>query len=235
MAINQMDLIQSLGEAMSWLQREVSWHVAPTEMSHLCGRIGELYAAVITNGQMALSVHQKGYDVVGADGERISVKTTAQVGNRGHVAFNDNTLPLVDRVMVFRINVEDKCVETLLDADIAQAMQWMNVAKDGKRTLSLRRLQTRQKERESIAIVNSQAYQNYVVNELETGAIEVCKDGHVCPISKQELHSLASTLAIPTLNADGNALNTRELGNLVIQRLKSFKPAVDYRFGPMKS
>ena len=225
MAINQMELIQSLGEAMSWLQREVSWDVAPTEMSHLCGRVGELYAAVITNGQMAWSVHLKGYDVVSGTGERISVKTTAQAERRGHVAFNENTLAWVDRVMVLRINIEDKCVETLLDADIAHAMAQMSTAKAGKRTLSLSKLQTQRKERASIAVVNSQAYQNYVVNELETGAIEVCKDGQVCPVSKHALHTLASTLAVPTVNSGGNALNTRELGNLVIRRLKSLESA----------
>ena len=223
MAINQMDLIQSLGEAMAWLQREVSWEVAPTEISHLCGRIGELYAAVITNGQMALSVHQKGYDVVSATGERISVKTTAQAGNGGHVAFNENTLPYVDRVIVLRINVEDKCVETLLDANIQQAMQLMNISKDGKRTLSLSKLEVNKKTRKSLAVVNSESHENYVVNELETGTIEVCKDGQVCPVPKPELQQLASLLSIPTESSKGASLNTLELGNLVIKRLKGRK------------
>ena len=87
MALTQMQLIQSLGEAMCWLERELNWGVPATELRHLCGRLGELYAAVITNGQMANEVNQKGYDVVGRDGERISVKTTAMTGYGGHVAF----------------------------------------------------------------------------------------------------------------------------------------------------
>jgi len=64
MALTQMQIIQSLGEAMNWFEREISWEVPPTELRHLCGRIGELYAALITNGQMATEVNQKGYDVV---------------------------------------------------------------------------------------------------------------------------------------------------------------------------
>lgn len=35
MALTQMQIIQSLGEAMSWLERELSWDVPPTELRHL--------------------------------------------------------------------------------------------------------------------------------------------------------------------------------------------------------
>jgi len=47
MALTQMQIIQSLGEAMAWFERELNWGVEPTELRHLCGRIGELYAALI--------------------------------------------------------------------------------------------------------------------------------------------------------------------------------------------
>ena len=88
MALTQMQLIQSLGEAMSWFERELNWGVPATELRHLCGRIGELYAALISNGQMANEVNQKGYDVVGSTGDKISVKTTAMMDSAGHVSFN---------------------------------------------------------------------------------------------------------------------------------------------------
>ena len=114
MAISQMALIQSLGEAMSWFEREVTWGVPPTEQRHLCGRIGELYVAVITNGQMATEVNQKGYDVVSSANERISVKTTATVGAASHVMFNAKTLSVVDRIIILRINTEEREIETLL-------------------------------------------------------------------------------------------------------------------------
>ncbi len=74
------------------------------DLRHLSGRIGELYAAMITRGQMALAVNQQGYDVVSADGERISMKTIA---TSSHVSFNPATFDQVDRVIVLRIAVEE--------------------------------------------------------------------------------------------------------------------------------
>ncbi|OUL56487.1 hypothetical protein B1199_17650 [Pseudoalteromonas ulvae] len=47
-------IIEPLGETMSWFERELQWGVCPTELRHLSGRIGELYSALITNGQMAM-------------------------------------------------------------------------------------------------------------------------------------------------------------------------------------
>ncbi len=84
MVLTQIQIIQSLGEAMSWFERELAWGVPATELRHLTGRIGELYAALITNGQMATSVNEKGYDVVCETGERVSVKTTGMLGSSGH-------------------------------------------------------------------------------------------------------------------------------------------------------
>lgn len=131
MALTQMQIIQSLGQAMDWFERELGWGVPPTELRHLCGRIGELYAALITNGQMATEVNQKGYDVVSGDGQRISVKTTAMMGNGGSVNFNPNTLELVDRIIVLRVNTEEMQVETLLDAATSEAMELMGLGSQG--------------------------------------------------------------------------------------------------------
>ena len=77
MAMTQMQIIQSLGEAMSWFERELQWGVPPTELRHLSRRIGELYAALITNGQMASNVNQSGYDVVTSIGERVEARRQA--------------------------------------------------------------------------------------------------------------------------------------------------------------
>ena len=72
--LTQVQIIQSLAEALSWFEKEVSWGVSPGELNHLTGRIGELYAAMITRGQMAIDTNQHGYDVVSASNERVSVK-----------------------------------------------------------------------------------------------------------------------------------------------------------------
>lgn len=219
MALTQMQLIQSLGEAMAWFEREMTWGVPPTELRHLCGRIGELYSALITNGQMATDVNQKGYDVVSANGERISVKTTAMMGSGGHISFNANTLSLVDRVIVLRINTEEMQIETLLDAPIAEAINHMT--SDGaKRTLSLARLIKKLTPRENIKSVNEIVYQDTTIRELENGSIEVERSGKILLPVKPVLRELAAQLNIGLLNSSGNPLNTRQLGSQIIKSIK---------------
>ncbi len=98
MALNQMQTIQSLGSNLAMLQQEVEiFGVSATETRHLVGRIGELYACVITNGQMAPNTNEKGYDVISSNGERISVETTATTTTSGGALFNLKTLDYVDR------------------------------------------------------------------------------------------------------------------------------------------
>tara|TARA_R100000027_G_scaffold40054_1_gene29699 strand:+ start:868 stop:1542 length:675 start_codon:yes stop_codon:yes gene_type:complete len=222
MALTQMQLIQSLGEAMAWFERELQWGVPPTELRHLVGRIGELYAALITNGQMATEVNQKGYDVVGGEGERIAVKTTAMMGNSGHVSFNPNTLAVVDRVIILRVNTEEMQIETLLNAPLAEARDFMadeNAA--GKLSLSLCKLTRPARSTSELKAVRVASHGNYEVRELENGSIEVCRDGLPVPSAKPELRHLASELNLSILNGNGNPYNTRQLGSVVIQALEA--------------
>ncbi len=217
MALTQMQLIQSLGEAMAWLERELAWGVPPTELRHLCGRIGELYAALITNGQMAVAVNQGGYDVVSGQGERISVKTTAMMGSNGHIAFNPRSLSQVDRVIVLRINTEDMQVETLLDAPVAEAMAKMTQECDGKRCLTLSRLVKKTKPRSEIRATKEVRFEGYLLRELESGTIEVEREG--APVSPvyPVLKDIAQLISVSVLNSNGNPFNTRQLGSLVIR------------------
>lgn len=219
MAISQMELIQSLGEAMSWFQREISWGVPPTELRHLCGRIGELYAAIITNGQMADKVNQKGYDVVSALNERVSVKTTAIVGFNGHISFNHNSLEFVDRVIILRIDIEEKQIETLLDASVADAIKLMSHDNTSKRVISLSKLFKKPKPKSEIKTMNEVCFQNYLVRELENGSIEVELAGRIISPVKPALRELASLLNISLVNTNGNTFNTRQLGSLIIKNI----------------
>ncbi len=220
MAPSQMQLIQSLGEAMAWLKREISWGIPPTELRHLCGRIGELYAAIITNGRMATEVNQKGYDVVSADGEHISVKTTAQTGSGGHIAFNSNTLAFVDRVIVLRINIEEDQIDTLLNAPINEVKGLMAPDVDGKLTLALSRLIKAPPTRANIQTIKEIAYQGLSIRELENGSIEVERDGEILLPVKPVLSNIATQLNIGLLNSNGNPLNTRQLGSQIIKHLQ---------------
>jgi hypothetical protein len=220
MALTQMQIIQSLGEAMSWFERELGWGVPPTELRHLCGRIGELYAALITNGQMATEVNQKGYDVVSGDGEKISVKTTAMMGSGGHIIFNSNTLELVDRIIVLRVNTEEMQVETLLNETISETIALMGPEKKGKYSLALSKLIKTPKDKADIKSVKEVYFQGYTIRELETGTIEIEQDGILKSPAKPELRKLAKQFNISLLNSNGNLLNTRQLGSQLIKTIQ---------------
>jgi len=223
MALTQMQIIQSLGDAMSWFQRELEWDVAPGELRHLCGRIGELYAALITNGQMASGTNQKGYDVVSKEGERISVKTTTMLGNGGHVSFNPRTLELVDRVIILRVNTEEMQVETLLDAGIADAKLLMrDVAGEGM-AISLSKLARSNVARAAIETVHEVVYKGIVIRELESGTIEADQHGQPILPVKRLLRMLARELSVSIVNGNGNELNTRQLGTLVIKTIEQLE------------
>lgn len=219
MALTQMQIIQSLGEAMAWFEKELSWDVPPTELRHLCGRIGELYAALITNGQMATEVNQKGYDVVSGDGERISVKTTAKMKNTGHISFNPNTLDAVDRIMILRVNTEEMQVETLLNIPRTEAKTFMVPGRDGKLNLALSKLTQTKKSREDISSVKEVEFEGYIIRELETGTIELERDGTLLSPVKPVLRKLAKILNVGLINGNGNFLNTRQLGNQILKSI----------------
>ena len=222
MPLTQMQIIQSLGDAMSWFERELAWGVPPTELRHLNGRIGELYAALITNGQMATSVNQQGYDVVADSGERVSVKTTGVMTGSGHVNFNPNTLELVDRVIILRINTDEMQIETLFNDSIETAMRLMSPPNSsGKRTISLSKLTSESRQHHDIPTVSSINLDSYTVTALENGTIQLFIDGELTSPAKPHLRKLAGKLGVDILNSNGNPRNTRQLGSMIISAVES--------------
>ena len=222
MPLTQMQIIQSLGDAMAWFERELGWGVPATELRHLNGRIGELYAALITNGQMATNVNQQGYDVVAGTGERVSVKTTGMMTGSGHVSFNPNTLDLVDRVIILRINTDEMQIETLFNDTVALATDLMTPpTANGKRNISLSKLLSPPPIRTDIPTVTSVQYDNYTINALENGTIEVFSNGELVTPAKPTLRKLAAKLGVDILNSNGNPQNTRQLGSQMISAIET--------------
>ncbi|TOB18841.1 hypothetical protein CGK11_23565, partial [Vibrio parahaemolyticus] len=185
-------------------------------------RIGELYAALITNGQMATEVNQQGYDVVSAQGERVSVKTTGRLSNNGHISFNANTLDFVDRIMILRINIEEMQIETLLDERVGEAKSLMCVSgTNSKYTLAMSKLSKSTNVVRDIPRVKEASWRQYQIAELENGSIEILKDGEILVPSKPHLRYIAKELAISILNVNGNPYNTRQLGSIIIRELNN--------------
>lgn len=218
MALSQVQIIQSLGEALAWFEKELAWGVEPAQLGHLTGRIGELYAAMMTRGQMALATNQHGYDVVGADNERISVKT---ITSSTHVSFRKSTFHHVDRILIFRINVVEgeASIEELLDC---RAQDFPGVAAEGGTEFVFRVRAGASRTRHALdeMVVTSEARHGlYRILQYENGTIIVELDGQVQPLAKPALREIASSLGISLLNANGNVRNTRQLGTEILTAL----------------
>lgn len=238
MALSQFDIIKSLGESIAWFEKELSWGMPIAELRHLTGRIGELYVAMMTLGQLADSVNQKGYDVVSASGQRISVKT---VTTTSHVDFNLKTIGLVDRVIVLRVNPLDLCIEVVYDLDMEQ-FQIKSREYGGKYILGISNrnlldnsaldigfnvpIETKIQPKEEtdnnykLLIINTINHDDYEIKQYENARIEVYKDGEKQPSAKEILRKIAFSLNVPIDNSAGNPKNTQQLGDHVIKAIK---------------
>lgn len=93
--------------------------IKPTEVRHLIGRLGEFFCALETNGTLAHTANQHGFDVISSNGRRISVKTTAQI--TGFVPISANTLDKVDDVMILQF--KDGSLNVVYHGEISQAVE----------------------------------------------------------------------------------------------------------------
>lgn len=218
--LTQVQIIQSLAEALSWFEKELSWGVAAPDLGHLTGRIGELYAAMITRGQMALDTNQRGYDVVSALNERISVKT---VTTSSHVMFNPSTFEFVDRVMILRVNVDEEkgvSVEELFDGSAQSAKENMRLSGSKFVYSVLQRSKREQRPVEELGVTGRANWDDFEIVRYESGAIRILHDGAVQPVVvKDILRPIAAEVGVDVLNARGDVKNTQTLGAEVIRAI----------------
>ncbi|WP_373413549.1 hypothetical protein [Ensifer aridi] len=214
MPLTQIQTIQSLAEALTWFERELSWGVDPAHLRHLTGRIGELFTCVMTRGQMALEVNQRGYDVISADNERISVKT---ITSSTSVAFNPNTFDQVDRIVILRINVNEEngvSVETLLDCTAFEARSRL-----GNGLTFYIETQRPTRPVENLAVVASASYGSYTLKQYENGTILVFEGDRKVEPAKPVLRRIANEIGFDLLSAGGEQKTTRQLGAGIIRML----------------
>ncbi|EKN3488164.1 hypothetical protein OZ832_002589 [Yersinia enterocolitica] len=229
MSLSQFQIIQSLGKSLEWLQQELSWGVSAQELSHLTGRIGELYTAMYTYGQMALENNQHGYDVISSDGERISVKT---ITTSNHVSFTTSTLSYVDRIVILEINTTDLEINILVDSkkeDLLPLLRNTNGKKmfyslgnkirnkDGMNSSKTREI----KPLSEMEIREEVQYKNYTIRQYENGTIEVLTNGISEKTTKPVLIIIAKELSISPINSAGSKMNTRQLGDKIIKNIKA--------------
>lgn len=219
--LTQTQIIQSLGEALSWFERETNWGVKPAELRHLTGRIGELYVAMITRGQMALETNQHGYDVVSAEGQRISVKT---VTTATHVRFNPDTLDLADRVIVVRINVDEDTgisIEELLDAPKDEAP----LTPTGDGLTFYARINKGPEKGAPLRVTDEVNWNGTQIRRHENGQITLERAGQPLLPVKPELREIAREVGVALEADNGRVKTTHELGSHVIKMIKTVKGA----------
>lgn len=228
--LSQTQIIRSLGQALEWFEKEISWGVSPGELKHLTGRIGELYAAMVTRGQMALATNQRGYDVVSLDGEYISVKT---ITSSNHVKFRASTFDIVHRVMILRLVVDEDTVsiEELVDCP-AEEIKKLGAGSDGTYTYPIAATgisagnpgnsgpsSRSVREIQNLKATGSAMFETHRVVQYENGTILVETNGVVEPVAKPILRKIAKQIGVDILNSAGNAKNTRSLGADIIKVL----------------
>lgn len=220
--LTQTQIIRALADALSWFEREISWGVQPSELRALTGRIGELYAAMITRGQMALASNQRGYDVVSAEGERISVKT---ITSSSHVGFKSSTFGEVDRVIVLRVNVDPEAglsIEELLDKPANEARA---LCRDREGVLRYTPARQELPRPEGVATGNLRVtarapFGGRDIVRYENGAVRILQDGEEQQMNvKGFLRPIAAELGISTESETGVRLTTQQLGAAVIRGL----------------
>jgi len=218
--LTQVQIIQSLADALSWFEKELSWGVSSGEINHLTGRIGELYVAMVTRGQMALDTNQYGYDVISAENERISVKT---VTTSTHVSFNPNTFGQVDRVFVLRINIsedEGVSIEELYDLPANEVRE---LAATGTNALRLPTTVSSREQRslDELKVTDVETFGPYEVRRYENGTIKVKENGDELSMAKPALREIAASLGVDYFYGDGKQKNTRLLGSHILKALQN--------------
>lgn len=140
-------------------------------------------------------------------------------GGTGHIPFNPKTLDQVDRVFVLKINTEEMQIEILFDSSIGEAEGLMSKeTSQGKRNIPLSKFVRKTRPNADLVKVKTAEYEGVVINELETGTIEVLV-GSESVSAMSELKRIATELNIGILNGAGNPYNTRQLGSVVLKAL----------------
>jgi hypothetical protein len=217
-SLSQVQIIRSLGEALAWFEKELAWGVQPAELNHLTGRIGELYAAMITRGQMALAVNQRGYDVVSVDGARISVKT---VTTSTQVGIRKGTFQHVDRVLVLRINTDETeaSIEELLDCPADRITEFTSDTPDAY-VFRVNSSTRATRAVDDMAATAEGHFGPHRILQYENGTIAVETDGVRQPVAKPILREIAAQIGVSLNNGNGNPSNTRQLGGEILSVLR---------------
>lgn len=192
--------------------------IAPQELRAHTGVIGEAFVADYLGVKLAVENNQRGFDLLDADGLRVSVKTiTTSTG----VSLKESTVTLVDRVVVVWLDtVEDEIgVHIVYDASIEQflndcAQPYRGSLRLGRGVMTFPTKVVSAERFEVGDVVATHTKGNVVIRKHVSGSYTALVDGQPSP-ARQLLISLRDALDLP----DKTTNTTRSLGAQVFREL----------------
>lgn len=173
-----------------------------------------------TRGKMAPEVNQRGYDVVSAEGEQISVKT---ITSTKHIQFNLNSFEYVHRVIIIRLVFDDDneiSIEEILDKEAHDFLTFCRIDESKKKYIYSPYKHKRKIPLSKQTIAKQVCYDSYQISEYENGRIFITKDGESILNINKTLQKIALSLGIDILTRNGNKRGNRRLGAKIIAAIE---------------
>lgn len=194
--------------------------ISPQELRAHTGIIGETYVADYLGVKLSVTNNQRGYDLIDADGLRVSVKTiTTSTG----IALNQNTLDLVDRVVVVWLGTDADELDIVIVYDKSIEDFIAESAEPYRGILRLQRSAFAFPQKPSVAsrfilgdVIDTHKDGNVVIRKHVSGSFTALVEGEPQP-ARQLLMDLRDRLELP----DKTNNTTRSLGAQVFGHLRS--------------
>lgn len=223
MALTQIDHIHALDETLRGFERELQWGVSPRDLGHLVERIGQIFAAICSNGQIVPADENCGYSVVGYNGDRYLVQCVSGDIVGGEINFTHEQLEKVDRVCILFFSTDEIEINTLLDTSVERLARYVSHHHGNKLIVPLLSLVSSKREPGEIKVTRTVQYKDYVISERENGGVDVASYGNLLNPVKPILLKLAAELDVPLFNGMERSRNTRLLGTQVIQAIEQLQ------------
>ena len=192
--------------------------IAPQELRAHTGVIGEAFVADYLGVKLALENNQRGYDLVDADGLRVSVKTiTTSTG----ISLKESTVNLVDRVVVVWLdtNEDELGVHVAYDASIENfltdcAAAYRGSLRLGRGAMTFPNKQSAAGKFEIGDVIATHTDGHIVIRKHSSGSFTALVDGEPKP-ARPYLIEIRDALGLP----DKVNNTTRSLGSQVFGKL----------------
>lgn len=191
--------------------------ISPQELRAHTGVIGEAFVADYLGVKLTSINNQRGFDLIDADGLRVSVKT---ITTSTHATFNERTLDQVDRVVVVWLGTEADELDVVIVYD--KSVEDLNLdCKSYRGSLRLGRLSMIFPKKPSGAglfdvgdIVDTYQDGNLLFRKHTSGSFTVLVDNQPEP-AFQHLMRLRDSMGLPDkLNNTTRTLGTQVFGEL---------------------